>query len=138
MKAITVAEVEYLAYELAQNQMTWSEPIPDFGTRYSGKLESCLSAAFQTYARRELYPTLTDKASILFYLMIKNHPFMNGNKRLAIATMLTFLHLNGKWLDVSNDEFYHFAVWVAASNPRLKDGVVLAIHGFIEGNMTEL
>jgi death-on-curing protein len=138
MKAITVAEVEYLAYELAQTQMAWSEPIPDFGTRYSGKLESCLSAAFQTYAKRELYPTLIDKSSILFYLMIKNHPFMNGNKRLAIATMLTFLHINGKWLDVSNDELYHFAVWVAASNPRLKDGVVLAINGFIAGNMTEL
>ena len=138
MKAITVAEVEYLAYELAQDQMSWSEPIPDFGTRYSGKLESCLSAAFQTYARRELYPTLVDKSAILFYFMIKNHPFMNGNKRMAIATMLTFLHINNKWLDVSNDELYHFAVWVAASNPRLKEGVVLAINGFISGNMTEL
>ncbi|MEI6266398.1 MAG: type II toxin-antitoxin system death-on-curing family toxin [bacterium] len=138
MKAITVAEVEYLAYELAEKQMAWNEPIPDFGTRYVGKLESCLSAGFQTYAKKELYPGLLDKVSIIFYLMIKNHPFMNGNKRIAIATILTFLYINEKWLDVSNDELYHFAIWVAASNPRLKDGVVLAIHSFIKSGMIDL
>jgi len=138
MKAITVAEVEYLAYELAEKQMEWNEPIPDFGTRYIGKLESCLSAGFQTYAKKELYPSLLDKVSIIFYLMIKNHPFMNGNKRIAIATILTFLYINDKWLDVSNDELYHFAVWVAASNPRLKDGVVLAINSFIKSGMIDL
>ena len=138
MKAITVAEVEYLAYELAEKQMEWNEPIPDFGTRYVGKLESCLSAGFQTYAKKELYPSLLDKVSIIFYLMIKNHPFMNGNKRIAIATILTFLYINDKWLDVSNDELYHFAVWVAASNPRLKDGVVLAINSFIKSGMIDL
>jgi len=138
MKAITVAEVEYLAYELAEKQMAWNEPIPDFGTRYVGKLESCLSAGFQTYAKKELYPGLLDKVSIIFYLMIKNHPFMNGNKRIAIATILTFMYINDKWLDVSNDELYHFAVWVAASNPRLKDGVVLAINSFIKSGMIDL
>ena len=138
MKPISVEEVEYLAYSLANEQMTWDEPIPDFGTRYPGVLESCLGAAYQTYAKKELYPSMLDKAVIIFYLMIKNHPFMNGNKRLAISTMLTFLYINRKWLDVSNDDLYAFAIWVAASNPRLKEGVVLAIHSFIKGGMTDL
>jgi len=40
-----------------------------------------------------LYPTLVSKASFLFYLMIKNHPFQNGNKRIAITTLFTFFIL---------------------------------------------
>jgi death-on-curing protein len=47
---------------------------------------------------KRLYPTLVATAAILFYLMIKNHPFQNGNKRIAITTLLTFLYNNNKWL----------------------------------------
>ncbi len=138
MKAITIAEVEYTAYRLAKIQMEWDEPIPDFGTRFPGKLESCLASAFQTYAKRELYPTLVDKSAILFYFMVKNHPFLNGNKRIAVTTLFTFLYLNKKWLGVTNDQLYQFAVWVAESQPQLKEGVVLAIKEFIKKNLKDL
>ena len=94
MKQITIAEVEQIAHKLAKEQMSWDEPIPEFGTRYPGVLESCLANVYQTYAKRELYPSLIDKAGILFYLMIKNHPFLNGNKRIAVTTLLVFLSFN--------------------------------------------
>lgn len=138
MKAITIGEVEYIAYKLAKIQMEWDEPIPDFGTRFPGVLESCLASAFQTYAKKELYPTLTDKSAILFYLMVKNHPFLNGNKRIAVTTLFTFLYLNNKWLGVTNDQLYQFAVWVAESQAQLKEGVVLAIKEFIKKNLKDL
>ena len=55
---------------------------------------------FQTFSAKSLYPSLAGKASMLFYLMIKNHPFLNGNKRIAIITLLMFLLRNNKWLKV--------------------------------------
>lgn len=135
---ITIAEAEKIAHSLAKEQMSWDEPIPDFGTRYPGKLESCLAAAFQTFGRRDLYPTLIDKASILFYMMIKNHPFLNGNKRIAVTTLLTFLYLNKKWLSVSNEEIYDIAVTVAKSSPKLRKGITGLIKDFIGKNLIEL
>jgi death-on-curing family protein len=138
MRPITIKEVEYLAFRLAKENMEWDEPIPDFGSRFPGILESCLANAFQTYAKRELYPTLLDKAAIIFYQMIKNHPFVNGNKRIAVTTLLTFLFLNNKWITVSNQQLYQFAVWVAESQPQLKNGVVIAIKDFVRIHLTAL
>jgi death on curing protein len=135
MRPITIQEVEVLAHKLAKEQMSWDEPIPDFGTRYPGKLESALSNAFQTYGKKDLYPTLIDKAAITFYLMIKNHPFINGNKRIAVTALLVFLFVNDRWLRVGHEDLYQFAVWVAKSNPQTKDGVVLAIKEFISKNL---
>lgn len=138
MKILKVTQVEEIAYQLARRQMDWDEPIPDFGTRYPGKLESCLAQAFQTFGKRDLYPGLLSKAAILFYLMIKNHPFLNGNKRIAVTSVITFLLLNKKWLKVENELLYEMAVWVAKSNPQVKDGVVLAIKEFLRRNLIDL
>ncbi len=138
MQPITIREVEYLAFQLAKKHMEWDEPIPDFSTRYPGILESCLASAFQTYAKRELYPTLVDKAAMIFYQMIKNHPFLNGNKRIAVTTLLTFLFTNKKWIDVSNENLYQLAVWIAESQPQLRRGAIIAIKDFIKNNFEDL
>jgi len=138
MKILKVEHVEEIAHEMARRQMDWDEPIPDFGTRFPGKLESCLVQAFQTFGKRDLYPTLMDKAAIMFYLMIKNHPFINGNKRIAVTSVITFLLLNKKWLSVTNDQLYNIAVWVAKSDPQVKNGVLLAINEFISRNTKSL
>ena len=72
------------------------------------------------------------------YLMIKNHPFENGNKRIAVCTLFVFLAINGKWVDILNESLYRFAVWVAESMPEMKDGTVLAIKDFIVKNTISL
>lgn len=137
-QSLTVAEVEYLAHRLAKELMTYNEPIPDFAIRFPGKLESCLATPWQTFSRKSLYQGLTRKAAVMFYLMIKNHPFQNGNKRIAMTSLFLLLHKNKKWLQVDTTELYNFAVWVAASNPRLKDEVVKAIEKFIGVNLVGL
>lgn len=131
MRIISVADVEYLAFRLAGAHLSFNEPIPDFSTRYPHVLESCLVTPFQAFSGKDLYPSLVAKASILFYLMIKNHPFHNGNKRIAITTVLVFLHRNGKWLGVDPHQLYLFTKWVAQSPPEVKDQVVDAIQAFI-------
>ncbi len=138
MKLLKVSHIEEIAHRMAIRQMSWDEPIPDFGTRYPGKLESCLVQSFQTFGKKDLYPGVIKKAAVLFYLMIKNHPFINGNKRIAVTTMITFLMLNNKWLNVTPEELYEIAVWVAKSRPELKDTVISHIENFIKRSIKEL
>jgi len=135
VRIITVADVEYLAFRLANKHLSFDEPIPNFSTRFPNVLESCVLTPFQTFSGKDLYPSLAAKASVLFYLMIKNHPFQNGNKRIAITTMLVFLLLNGKWIRADTQELYNFTVWVAQSPAGFKDQVVDAIQKFIRTHL---
>lgn len=138
MGRLTVKDVEHVAFVLAREMLSFNEPIPDFTTRYPNKLESCLATPFLALARGVPYPGLVSKASILFYLMIKNHPFQNGNKRIAITTLLVFLYLNDKWLKADLEEFYQFTIWIAASPARAKDATVLAIEKFVSDHLVTL
>lgn len=131
MKPLNIAEIEYVAFRLANETMIWDEPIPEFSTRYPNILESCLAAPFQSFGKKDLYKGFLKKGSALFYLMIKNHPFKNGNKRIAMTTLFYFLYKNGKWISVDNQELYNFAKWVAASNPKLKQETIAAIEKFL-------
>lgn len=132
MKIITVKDVEYIAFRLAQEMLTFNEPIPDFSTRYPNILESCIATPFQKFSKKDLYPGLLSKASILFYLMIKNHPFQNGNKRIAMTTLFVFLYRNEKWIEVNTQELYNFTVWIAQSPPKVKEETVKATEKFLK------
>jgi len=95
-------------------------------------------APFQRFNKKDLYKGLTTKGAILFYLMIKNHPFQNGNKRIAVTTLLYFLLKSDRWIKVDNQELYNFAKWVAESNSRVKDATVEAIRDFLAEYMVTL
>lgn len=138
MKIITVKEVEYIAFRLAQEMLTLNEPIPDFSTRYPNILESCIATPFQKFSKKDLYRGLLSKASILFYLMIKNHPFQNGNKRIAMTTLFVFLYRNKKWIKVNTQELYNFTVWIAQSPPKVKEEAVKAIEKFLKTYIVNL
>ena len=138
IKKISIEKIKYIAYQLAKDTMAWDEPIPKFETRYPNVLESCIITPFQRYDNKDLYKGLIGKGAILFYLLIKNHPFQNGNKRIAVTTLFLFLFLNKKWLEADKTELYNFAVWVAQSPPKLKDGVIESIQKFIEIHLVSL
>ena len=138
MVSLTLNGVQFMAYSLAKGMMDWDEPIPAFETRFPGKLESCLKTPFATFGASDLYPTLSDKSAMLFYLMIKNHPFQNGNKRIAVTALITFLIINDKWLKISNKDLYDIALRVAKSGPQTKSLVVPVIKEIIESHLTEL
>lgn len=138
IQPLSAAEVEYIAFALAKKFMEWDEPIPDFGLRFPNKLGSCLAVPFQSFGGKMPHRGLTEKSAVLFYLMVKNHPFQNGNKRVAITTLFYFLYKNKKWLKVDNRELYNFAKWVAESNPKLRQETVMAIGKFIKTYMVRL
>jgi len=131
IESLNIQEIEFVAYRLATETMSWNEPIPEFATRYPNILESCIAVPFQKFSQRLLYRGLAGKAAILFYLLIKNHPFQNGNKRLAMASLLVFLRKNKRWLKVDGQELYNFAVWVAQSPSLAKDDILSFIEKFI-------
>ena len=131
LKRPTITEAEYIAHRLAQELMEYGEPIPPFDTRFPDRLESCLQTPFQTYRRKSLYPTFDRKAAVLFYLLIKNHPFQNGNKRVAVIMLIYFLYTNGRRLKVGNRELYEFAREIAGSAAGEKDVVIEKISTFI-------
>lgn len=138
MEKITVKEVEYLSFRLARETMAFNEPIPEFSTRYPNILESCLAAPFQTFGGRSLYPTFLAKAAMLFYLMIKNHPFQNGNKRIAMTTLFLYFYKENKWIKVDTQKLYNFTIGVASSLPELKNETVKGIEKFFELYLIEL
>ena len=138
MESISVKDVEQTAFFLARELMTFDEPIPSFSTRFPNILESCLATPFQWFSQRPLYRGLIAKASILFYLMLKNHPFQNGNKRIAITTLCVFLSLNNKWLKVDLEEFYKFSIYISASQSSDHDVVVSGIKKVLKSHIVDI
>jgi len=86
-----------------------------FGLMNPGRLEASVVALRQTMFGEELYPDLFSKAAILFYLLVMNHAFVDGNKRTAALALIEFLERNGHTLDATNDELYQFTIDVAVS-----------------------
>lgn len=124
MKRVSLREAEYVAHRMARELMDYGEPVADFNTRYPGRLESCLDHPFTHLNGRYVYWTIYHRAAVLFYLVIKNHPFENGNKRMAVAIMMTFFYKNGMWIDTSPEELYDIAKMVAESHPKDKDVII--------------
>lgn len=137
IKSISMREFECIVHYSAVKLTEFNEPIPPFNTRYPNRLESCLLTPFMDFDRKFFYKGLKGKAAIMFYLLIKNHPFRNGNKRIAIIALLYLLLINGKWLQASIMDLYNFTIWIAQSNNKLKDETVKAIEKFISIHMVD-
>lgn len=138
MKPISLRQAQYVAHKLAKKLMTYDEPIPPFTTRYDGKLESCLAQPFQFAGGRPAYLRFTRKAAVLFYGVIKDHPFINGNKRMAVTLTLTFFFVNDRWLNVPPDDLYKIACDVAESSPSERDPMLNALNQFFGQFMSSL
>ena len=77
-------------------------------------LESALAQPRLTFGETDLYPSIAEKASILGYSLIKNHPFLDGNKRIGHAAMEVFLLLNGLEIQATVDEQETMVMQVAS------------------------
>ena len=101
---------------LAQIVATHADLIESFGgihgIRDEGLLTSALAMPQATYGGDDLHATVFDKAAAYLFHIVKNHPFLDGNKRVAAAAALTFLRMNGRELTMSNPELYDFVIEV--------------------------
>lgn len=131
---LTVEDVRNVCYEYARSRLAYSEPIPSFETRYPDRLEGALGAPQRSFDGDYLCPSLPEQAAVLFYELIKQHPFLNGNKRIACVSLMTFLLLNKKWVRVDWKELYDVAKIVAASPAENRDGVLKLLSDFVGSN----
>lgn len=86
------------------------------GVREYGLLDSAINSIYQTFMGQELYPTIIEKGARLGYNLISNHAFIDGNKRIGILTMLTFLKVNGIELNYTDDDLIYLGLSTAKNS----------------------
>lgn len=98
---------------LLLHQMIAKETGGSIGMRDEALLESALESAFAGFGDTEFYPTKEEKGARLGYALISNHAFVDGNKRIGIHVMLTFLEVNGIHLTYTDEELVTVGLSVA-------------------------
>lgn len=91
------------------------------GIRDEGLLESVLAAPFQSFSGTDIYPSLQQKAARLGYGLVKNHAFIDGNKRIGAHVMLVFLALNKIELTYTQDELSDTFLKIASGELSQQD-----------------
>ena len=93
----------------------------DAGVRDFGLLDSALENIYQTFDGQELYPTKQEKGARLGYTLISNHAFVDGNKRIGVYVMLSFLEMNGIKIACTDDELVHIGLSVADGSMKYEE-----------------
>ena len=91
------------------------------GVRDEGLLDSAIEGAFATFDGVELYPSKEEKAAKLGYSLISNHAFVDGNKRIGVYVMLSFLELNGIHIEATDEDVVSLGLGVADGSMEQKD-----------------
>lgn len=99
---------------LLLHQLITAETGGSADVRDLGLLDSALESAYATFDGKKLYPTKEEKAARIGYSLISNHAFVDGNKRIGIYVMLTFLEVNGIRLKATNDEIAAIGLGIAS------------------------
>lgn len=93
----------------------------DPNIRDTALLNGALESAFATFDGKELYPTKQEKGAKIAYSLISNHAFVDGNKRIGMYVLLTFLETNGIKLRPTNDEVARVGLAVAAGEMKYEE-----------------
>lgn len=91
------------------------------GIRDEGLLDSAMAAPFQSFDNADAYPSLQQKAARLCFGLVKNHPFIDGNKRIGAHAMLVFLAVNGVELTYTQTQLSDIILQVAADEKAYPD-----------------
>ncbi len=103
---------------LSLHKLITKETGGDPNIRDKGLLSSALTAAFATFDGNELYPTVEEKGAKIGYSLIANHAFVDGNKRIGIFVMMTFLEVNGVKIRPTNEEVTRVGLAVASGKMK--------------------
>jgi prophage maintenance system killer protein len=110
-----------------------------FGKEKDQSLRGSLGAVMQSFEGRDLYPSLEEKAAHLLYFLVKNHSFVDGNKRIAAALFLWFMEKNGLLYradgsrHIADNALVAITLMIAESDPSQKDIMARVVVNLIEG-----
>ena len=111
-----------------------------FGNEKDQSFKSSINTIYQTFGGEELYPSVEEKAAMLFYLVVKNHSFSDGNKRIAAFLFLWFLEKNGILYKsdgsklIGNNTLVALTLMIAESRTEEKDVMVKVVVNLINKN----
>lgn len=109
------------------NSMKFNDTSSVFGVeKEEGKLNGILEAIEQTAFGQEVYSSLEEKASNLLYFLVKDHPFVDGCKRIAASLFIIYLHKNNS-LYISNGTLVSLVLLISESKPEEKDIMIKVI-----------
>ena len=91
------------------------------GVRDEAMLDSALESAYAGFGDKEFYPTKEEKGARLGYALISNHAFLDGNKRIGIYVMLSFLEMNGIRLHCTDEEIVNIGLSIASGSMNYED-----------------
>ncbi len=111
----TVEQALFIHYRLIE------ETGGSHGVRDISLLQSAITRPMACFDQTDLYPDIFTKAAALMHSLIKNHPFIDGNKRTAITTASIFLIRNGYQIRTANKELERFTLKVASTNTEIKE-----------------
>lgn len=98
------------------------------GIRDESMLDSALNVPFQSFSGEDAYPSIQQKAARLCFGLVKNHPFLDGNKRIGAHVMLAFLLLNGIELQYAQTELVNAILRLAAGELDFDDLLQWIVH----------
>ncbi|MDO4983724.1 MAG: type II toxin-antitoxin system death-on-curing family toxin [Eubacteriales bacterium] len=98
---------------LLLHKMIAEESGGSIGVRDEALLDSALENAFAGFGNKEFYPTKEEKGARLGYTLISNHAFVDGNKRIGVHVMFSFLEMNGIRMECTDDEIINIGLSVA-------------------------
>jgi len=111
-----------------------------FGVERDKSFKSSIASIYQTFAGKDLYPSIEEKAANLLYFIVKNHSFVDGNKRIAASMFLWFLDKNGILYNedgtkrIADNALVALTLMIAESNPSERDIIVTLVVNLINKN----
>jgi death-on-curing family protein len=132
------ATAQKIITEIRQELIAKKEASELFGTENSDKFAGILGNILQTFDKKELYPSIEEKATNLLYFIIKDHPFVDGNKRIASFLFVYYLDKN-KYLHkesgerkINDNALTALALLIAVSDPKEKEKLVKIVTNLIK------
>ena len=119
------------------HKLKFGEKSNIFGIERDNGLESIINNIYQSFGGKEIYNSIEEKASNFLYLIVKNHVFIDGNKRIAATLFIYFLNYydilykNGKQV-IDNNTLAALTLLIAESNPKEKEVIIDLVMNFLE------
>lgn len=128
-----------LSYEECRkviDDMKFGEESDLFGVEKDESFKGTLGSIYQGFGGQEIYPSLQEKAANLLYLVVKNHAFLDGNKRIAATMFLYFLNRNGVLFvggrkTIDDSTLVAITIMIAESKPEEKDAMTALVMNFL-------
>ena len=143
IKKVTTQEIFRISYQKARqelNQLKTHYPSELFGLEKDQSFSGSIGAIYQTFDKKDLYPSIEEKAAHLLYFVVKNHSFIDGNKRIAASLFLWFLNENNILYKedgskrLADNALVALTLLIAESKAEEKDTIVKVIVNLINQN----